>query len=188
MSFWLLVPLLCVLPLALEARSPYIVGGNDVSQPGKYPWQASLQDPDFEHHCGASLISSRWLLTAAHCVILKPVPNFWNIVLGINDLKQQTTHYVVDKVVLHPHFRIWPPTRAGDIALLRLSKDVDISSPYVRPITLADAGQSFLNNPNCWITGWGKMNISEDLPNVLQVWPGSKDAARLNGTDNRELP
>lgn len=43
-----------------------IVGGFrvDISQ---VPWQASLQ-LEGSHKCGASIISDKWLLTAAHCV------------------------------------------------------------------------------------------------------------------------
>lgn len=42
--------------------------------PGANPWQASLQvrlkgsNQDFKHICGAVLIQSCWMLTAAHCM------------------------------------------------------------------------------------------------------------------------
>merc|ERR1711976_521019 len=45
-----------------------IVGGTEVSYPGKYPWQASLEYIGGSHTCGASMISSYWLVSAAHCV------------------------------------------------------------------------------------------------------------------------
>ena len=53
---------------ALGYRMPYIVGGNDVEEVGKWPWQVSLQYRPSSHFCGASIISDKWLLTAAHCV------------------------------------------------------------------------------------------------------------------------
>lgn len=42
-----------------------IVGGAN-SLPGKWPWQAALYK-NGEYQCGATLISSRWLLSAGHC-------------------------------------------------------------------------------------------------------------------------
>ncbi|XP_045898719.1 transmembrane protease serine 3 [Micropterus dolomieu] len=46
--------------------SPRIVGGN-VSKSGQFPWQVSLHFNN-EHLCGGSIITSRWIVTAAHCV------------------------------------------------------------------------------------------------------------------------
>ncbi|ELV12170.1 Transmembrane protease serine 11E [Tupaia chinensis] len=42
-----------------------IVGGTEVEE-GEWPWQASLQW-DGIHRCGATLINSTWLVSAAHC-------------------------------------------------------------------------------------------------------------------------
>lgn len=43
-----------------------IVGGSDAGA-GSWPWQVSLQMDRYGHVCGATLIASRWLISAAHC-------------------------------------------------------------------------------------------------------------------------
>uniref|UniRef100_A0A673LH03 Peptidase S1 domain-containing protein n=1 Tax=Sinocyclocheilus rhinocerous TaxID=307959 RepID=A0A673LH03_9TELE len=59
-----------MLPLLLETRNGNkagrVVGGQD-AQKGAWPWIASLRWLG-GHVCGATLIDSEWLITAAHCV------------------------------------------------------------------------------------------------------------------------
>lgn len=50
-----------------EHTSNQIVGGN-IIPPNVYSWIASLEYGNQELYCGGSVISSLYVLTAAHCV------------------------------------------------------------------------------------------------------------------------
>lgn len=45
-----------------------IIAGAD-AKPGAWPWMASLWMYKRSHICGGSLLNSRWILTASHCVV-----------------------------------------------------------------------------------------------------------------------
>ena len=51
-----------------------IIGGKD-TKPMDYPWMAALHWPNTEWReiwqCGGSIINDRYILTAAHCVVIK---------------------------------------------------------------------------------------------------------------------
>ena len=149
------------------ARRPYIVGGKDAAV-GAWPWQASLQRHG-SHSCGASLISDRWLVTAAHCV--GEALSTYTIILGMHDREGMSqgepVRYGVAKIVKHPRWRPRIPGFPNDIALVELSKPA-VMGKYVSTIEMADTGEGFAGEPECYITGWGRTKGGSDLPNILQ--------------------
>jgi len=156
----------------LGARLPYIIGGHDVESPGSYPWQVSLQMYGNSHICGASVISSRWVLTAAHCVSYGP--QYYTVVLGGHDITTQRqghpVRYNIHQIIKHPGYRAdgWQGF-PNDIALMQLSKPAELDGTYAAAIEMAESGDNF-EGQSCTITGWGRMieNGYYKNPNILQ--------------------
>ncbi|XP_067833091.1 elastase-1-like [Heptranchias perlo] len=145
--------------IAASPLSGRIVAGQE-AKPHSWPWQASLQfaydyDPDFfQHMCGGSLISTYWVMTAAHCIV--DIPGRYGVVLGEHNLEQKGNEYLrhVQSIIIHSG---WNPTaleNGNDIALLRLAEPA-YATPDVEVAVLPPFGQILPNGYPCYITGWG---------------------------------
>lgn len=167
----------CVLVLCcttyLQAQagttSPRIIGGVTVLQ-DTYPWTAALlsasqSDPFLAQFCGGSLIESRWVLTAAHCVA-DLNPGDVTLAVGIEDLNQVTANdrTSVANIYIHPDYD--SITQDNDLALLELTSAVNNTT-----LALADSAlmETIANGDPMTIIGWGSTSpTGSNFPNQLQ--------------------
>ncbi|KAM9333600.1 transmembrane protease serine 7 [Pholidichthys leucotaenia] len=159
----------CGLPSPLKkVGSERIVGGVN-SVEGEWPWQVSLHFTG-SLYCGASVLSSDWLISAAHCFSKQRLsdPRYWKAHLGM--LAQGNAKYVADiqHIVVHEYYNAY--TFDYDIALLRLKKPWPPSlSPLVQPVCLPPSSHMVTKSHRCLVTGWGYQQEDDKvLPSVLQ--------------------
>ncbi|XP_076643765.1 trypsin-1-like isoform X2 [Halictus rubicundus] len=134
-----------------------IVGGAPVNIK-EHPHQLSLQTTG--HICGASIISSKWAVTAGHCV--GSAPSRYKLKAGNNNKDQGTVH-TVKNIIRHPQYN--SQTIDFDIALIEVNEPFVFSST-VKPVQLANAEPS--TGKVVDITGWGALREGGATSPVLQ--------------------
>ncbi|KAM3620316.1 uncharacterized protein V6R79_021453 [Siganus canaliculatus] len=141
-----------------------IVGGVTARR-GEWPWIGSLQYQKL-HRCGATLIHSKWLLSAAHCFKSDPSPANWVVSLG-SVLRAGLGALVIpiQRVLIHPAFN--STSMDHDVALLELAVPAPMSYT-IQSVCLPSPVHSFLESAECFITGWGSMREGGSLTNLLQ--------------------
>uniref|UniRef100_A0A670ZF25 Peptidase S1 domain-containing protein n=1 Tax=Pseudonaja textilis TaxID=8673 RepID=A0A670ZF25_PSETE len=146
-----------------------IVGGADASL-NAWPWQASLQYQG-KHVCGATLINSELILTAAHCFPKNAVLSNYQANLGNYQLLNPDPNAVwrrLSQVAVHENYT--GDGSSGDIALAQLEQPVHFTQGIL-PACLPDAKTQFPKGSLCWVTGWGSPTYGEPLPPTFQ-WNG----------------
>ncbi|XP_059499532.1 transmembrane protease serine 9-like isoform X2 [Stegostoma tigrinum] len=144
------------------AFSSRIVGGTN-SVIGEWPWQVSLQIRS--HVCGASIISDRWLISAAHCFQDSTNnPSIWRALIGTIDVGSGTVR-TIETIIVHPQYR--QTSNDYDIAVLKLSSPLNFAA-NIQPICLPSSDQVFQAGVSCIITGWGTLSFEGSLPQILQ--------------------
>uniref|UniRef100_A0A3B3TG20 trypsin n=2 Tax=Paramormyrops kingsleyae TaxID=1676925 RepID=A0A3B3TG20_9TELE len=149
-----------------------IVGGYEVT-PGEIPWQVALVDQEtLTVFCGGSILSIRWVVTAAHCLSEEMGPFF--IRAGEHNVKKRdgTEQDVeVSERHLYPQYDAAVSRYKHDIALLRTHTPIQLTEA-VRPICLGP--QAFTEwllqegAPRGRVSGWGRLKYGGATSPVLR--------------------
>lgn len=142
-----------------------IVGGMPAGL-NRYPWMARLVY-DGQFHCGASLLSNEYVLTAAHCV-RKLKRSKIRVILGDHDQTITTESAAIMRAVtsIVRHRGFDAISYNNDIALLKLRKPVTYSK-IIKPICLP-SNNADPSGKEGIVVGWGRTTEGGMLPNILQ--------------------
>ncbi|KAJ4941223.1 hypothetical protein JOQ06_027510 [Pogonophryne albipinna] len=171
------------------------IHGGIKTSPGAHPWQVSVQikpkgsNVQFGHFCGGSLLSSCWVLTAAHCI--KSNLDYQVVMGGVNISKQEGMDQTIPVIqtIVHENYRSTSEAAYNDIALLKLQVT---DSPYcanetlfVKAVCLPD--QAFPAGKECVISGWGATEtkkISSQLLTARVLLISDEKCKNLDGYRN----
>ncbi|XP_041969282.1 phenoloxidase-activating factor 3-like [Aricia agestis] len=161
-----------------------VVGGT-IAGLYEFPWMALIATrtrSGLDFSCGGSIINSRYILTAAHCI-----HNIAGVRVGDYDITSTTdcqgsgteyiceTHYQdieVEEEIVHEGWSTSNPDKIHDIALLRLKEPVDFSHRNVAPICLPATEEMrimSLDDKKVTVAGWGVTETGRDSKLLRKV-------------------
>ncbi|XP_072247422.1 hyaluronan-binding protein 2-like [Leuresthes tenuis] len=150
-----------------------IFGGLKVS-PGGIPWQVSIQEKPknsllpYRHICGGVLVSSCWVLTAAHCIEKNKALQVVAGSLSLDKVEPTAQTIEVENSIVHENYRDTSEAVFNDIALLRLKGNDGFcanETQFVKTACLPDVKLS--DGMECTISGWGATESSDYGSNHL---------------------
>ncbi|CAD6992754.1 unnamed protein product [Ceratitis capitata] len=163
-----------------QMSSGRIYGGN-VTEIDEFPWLALIgykkRFGQLGYHCGGSLINSRYVITASHCVNGRALPIDWKIstvrlgewdtntnpdcqvdARGVKNCAPTHIDVPIEKAIPHPKFDPRSTNQVNDIALLRLKQTITFTD-FIQPICLplsTNLRNAAFDDIIMDVAGWGK--------------------------------
>uniref|UniRef100_D9HQ21 Seminal fluid protein HACP002 n=1 Tax=Heliconius erato TaxID=33431 RepID=D9HQ21_HELEA len=127
------------------------------------PWQVSLREKTYPI-CGGSVVTSIWLLSAAHC-LLRSKASELSVRLGSSWKTHGGEMYDVKETYVHPKYA--RNTKVNDVGLIQLYSPLRFS-PRVLPIGIVAKETRLPANQAAIVSGWGKLRESGPSATFLQ--------------------
>ena len=156
----------------LSCGRPYqegrVVNGSQ-SSPGSHPWavQILLTRARTKIFCAGTLLTNRFLVTAAHCFNrVRPA----DIILVLGNIRSDGSSSPsqelrrIDAVYIREDFD--EITYDNDIAVVSMDRSVKFTA-FIRPLCLPEINEDYAGSVGT-IVGWGRLSHNGRLPNTLQ--------------------
>ncbi|KAE8742007.1 hypothetical protein FOCC_FOCC012448 [Frankliniella occidentalis] len=153
--------LLVVSSLCGASPSSRIVGGEDTSIQDA-PYQVAINIGG-RFICGGSILSRKWILTAAKC-IKNVEPSSITVRVGSNQLDSGGRVVAVSQTRVHEFYDA--TNNYNDIGLLALERNLNFTDA-VKPVLLAGANPT--PGSNALLAGWGSKAFPGGLSRTLQT-------------------
>lgn len=163
-----------------------IVGGFEIDIKD-VPWQVSLHT-NGSHFCGGSIISPKWILTAAHCTLYVSsnisIITWANITLLLSfhsrkidsdpkrlviksgtNFHENGTESKVKRIIADAKYS--NQTRTYDFALLELENELELDETR-KVIKLAESNDHHIDGSMCLVTGWGSTRNENESTDKLR--------------------
>lgn len=156
---FIFIALVATATFGLPLTEDRIFGGEEAS-PGQFPHQISLRlerNNTYSHICGGSIISDRFILTAAHCYLQRfPNVSQYRVVVGAHEKNGDDGQaYDAISIVRHEHYN--GSTLIHDVALVQ----VNMSIEFYEGVAIIPLQRNFVDGVVRAVTsGWGKTNVS----------------------------
>jgi hypothetical protein len=157
----------------VRALNAKITGGTNTLI-SDFPWQVYFITGNYR--CGGSIISNRWVVTAAHCTFNRgggaiPADSMFVQVGADNPINHPLAGntYAVNQTIVNAGYD--SQTLLNDIALLRLKDTINFTNATpIKLVTTDDAAQGAIDpGVMSWVTGWGLTHVNpQALPTALQ--------------------
>lgn len=86
----------------------------------------SIQLKKWGHFCGCAIISSKWILSAAHCINRKNKDNLF-LIVGTNNYLSGGQVYHIEHFIVHPNFKAFEESVINDIGLIRVMGEIQFN-------------------------------------------------------------